>query len=684
MILAALVSALLVGSFNYFASRSFLNTTIEAGLGDLAAARAARIELGIESLLASNGALAFDPAVADALVDLSQGFEATDSVLDDEQAAELRDAYRQGIDLVTPPGTEAPAVDSLFPASDRAQYLQYWYLRAAPVNERSGILDPGDGSPYTDAHVRQHPVLRDLAEAVGGGDMLLIDPTGAIVYSVQKNADFATNLLTGPYRDSTLAEAVRSLELVAADQAVIVDFEPYLPAGGSPQLWVTSLVRDGNTTVGALATPIPNSALVDITTAGGDWEALGLGETGEVYIVGPDRLMRSEARPWLEDPEGYIDALEGEGYSPEVIDAVTALDTTVLVQPVDTDPVEAALDGGVFDGATRNYLGTRTLAHAEPLDAGSLGWVVVTEAAVSEIYAPLRQYLLRLALLALVLVPVVIVIATILARRILRPIDPIIEAAGVVESGDLDVSLPAAGRDEFAKLSSEFNEFVAELVRQRKAVASAEEETSELLESVVPRQLVDQVMAGERDIVVAMRNATLIVMSLRSTQDGPTAVTDLADRNVGISAGVSALASRFGAQQLTSSATELVFATGLDSEGPEIEKAVDFAVAVRDWVDQIAADTQEPITCALGLASGDVAAGLIGTDRMTFDVLGGARRTAVGLAEAASSGSVLVDAAIAARLGGARETTHVVGLSDASGSPLDGWEIAGQPETART
>ena len=120
--------------------------------------------------------------------------------------------------------------------------------------------------------------------------MLLIDAeTSTVVYSVDKNPELGTNLVSGPYRNSALAEAVvERLQTAAADEAVIVDFEPYAPAGLAPTTFIAAAIRDEGRVTGALAVELPSELLVNLTTADQDWEGTGLGETGEVYIVGAD------------------------------------------------------------------------------------------------------------------------------------------------------------------------------------------------------------------------------------------------------------------------------------------------------------------------------------------------------------------------------------------------------------
>lgn len=675
MILAALVSALLVGAFNFVASRTFITEQVQSQLADIGSGQAARIERGLAALESRTSTLAIEPAVASALVELSDAFDATTEVLDGDQEQELRSAYEDGIELVTPPGVEPPPMETLVPTTDTARYLHYHYLVGTAPEDRRDIVDPGDGSPYSAVHARQHPVITGLSETLGLGEVLLIDRDGRVVYSRDKRIDFGTDLETGPYRDSAVAGAMERLETTAVGDVVTMDFERYLPARGLPELWLATAVRAGDETVGAIATAVPNEALVDVTTAGGDWASLGLGDTGEAYIVGSDGLMRSEARLWLEDPDAYEEALEDAGYPPELVDTVRSFETTVLVQPVDTPAVEEAATGTPFTGTIDNYLGRAVQSYAVPLDSGPLGWLAVTEVETAEIRAPLRDYIVQLALIAIVTVPIVIGIAIWLARRLLRPVDPIVDAASRIADGDIDVTIGMRGNDEFADVARQLDLFADELRRRRLDVERADRETTELLETVMPRRLVEQYRAGDRQIAESIRNVTLIAMTVGGSGSEPIPDDEMAEYNVQIAAGVRDLAQALEVDQILSSADTAMFATGLDVEGPEVERALDFAIGVRQWVSEFASDRSLPLEVGIGLAAGDVVAHLVGTERLSFEVLGAPRSTAEGLARAAESGTILVDAGIAARLPASLSIERVDGVHDLDGALVESWRL---------
>ena len=513
----------------------------------------------------------------------------------------------------------------------------------------------------------------------GVPDFLLVDLDGNVVYSIDKRVDFATGLAGGPYRDSGLAEASDRLETAAVGDVVIVDYGPYPPAGGLPTLWVATAVRSNDQVVGVVAFPIGNDVLVDLMTANRNWESLGLGDTGEVYIVGPDRLLRSESRLWLEDPDEYLDAMRGAGYPDETVEAVESFGTTVLIQPAETEPVDAAIGGDEFEGATTNYLDRRVRSYAQPIGTGGLGWVAVTEVEVGEVLSPLRRYVVRMGLIALITIPIVIAVAFFIARRMLRPVTPIIDAAGRVTDGDIDVVIGMGGKDEFSDLAGQFDAFVAELRQQRAEVERTDAETSELLSTVLPRRLVDQYRAGDRDIAEAIRNATLVAIRVISDPPGSVPEDEMAEYSVTIAQGIARIASAHGAEQIASSAASAMFAMGLGSEHLEIREALDFASDVRDWADTFVADGQIPLRIGIGVAAGDVVANVVGTERLAFDVLGTPRRTAEELAGIASDG-VLVDATIAGRSGPDWVIERLDGVDGPRGVPLEAWRLSARAD----
>jgi HAMP domain-containing protein len=361
-----------------------------------------------------------------------------------------------------------------------------------------------------------------------------------------------------------------------------------------------------------------------------------------------------------------------------VLDDIAIYDTTVLTQPVETEAVDSALAGDEFIDITTNYLGQETVAVARPLDVGTLQWVVVADIATQEAQAALVRFTRTLGLMALFLVPAVAIFAWLASRTLLRPIAPIAEASDRVTAGDLDVHLPSFGHDEYGDVATKFNRLVGTLREQEGELRAAEEETNELLAAVMPSQLVEQFLHGDRDIAEAVRDATLIALTIAGPRTvDPTEEEALADLVVETSAGVSRLAETHGAQLLSSSATQLLYATGLTSDDVGAGQAVDFTMAVRRWVGETARSGEIALEFRGGVAAGDVVAGVVGTDRVSFAVWGAPRRRAVELAAVAEAGQVLVGPSVAGSIGDSWVVEAVPERVDLEGETLDGWRIVG-------
>jgi len=120
-------------------------------------------------------------------------------------------------------------------------------------------LDSADNSLYGGLHKKYHPALRNYLEKFGFYDIFLIDnETGHIVYSVFKEVDFATSLLTGPYRETNFARAFKAASQADdKDFVYLVDFEPYYPSYNAAASFIASPIFNGSQKVGVLVFQMP-------------------------------------------------------------------------------------------------------------------------------------------------------------------------------------------------------------------------------------------------------------------------------------------------------------------------------------------------------------------------------------------------------------------------------------------
>lgn len=644
---AALTSLVLVAALNTFGALRLLLVGNEDRLVAVGESRAASIETGVERVLDNVSVASADLAVALALEGMTEGFdELEDEPLAPAQEAELESAYRElVVDVVADAGLEPVTVEEMRPSSVAGRYVQYHYgIGAAARGERDlELTDAGDGSTYSEVRAGFHPFLASLVETLQLGDLLLVSAEDAhVVYSAQGRIDVGTNLRTGPFADTALARAVlEDLPGVRVGETVIADYERYLPGGGRPVLFAASAVRSGTEIVGALVAELPIEALDNITTAGGDWAEIGL-EDGEAYVVGPDLLLRSESRRWIEDPEGYLEAIEGQDQVP----LIESFGSPVGLQPVDTEPVREALDGRTFSGVAENYLGDATFSYARLLDVAGLQWAVVVDVPIASSRAPLATYAKRLGLVVAIIVPLVVLLGIVLADRLARRIPAMVRAAEAVAAGERDPDVGDDANDELGDLGRRLRRLAAELGRRESELEAEYERRRELLATVLPERMVDAVgsqrhAGADGDLVDV---GTVVAARVVLDDDGraPDAV-DLGDVLAEDARFAESLAAERGIERIRADADRYLFVAGAGRDEAGADNALAFATELSSAIAEVAEREQVTMSLSVGLATGPVAMGVVGDNGLTFAAWGEPVRRALAVGALAAGGQVLVD-----------------------------------------
>ena len=400
------------------------------------AARSASLEQYLTSIRGQVTTLADDPSTLSALKDLSAGFHAAaadtskhgdrppDSAatrIAEHHDSELAKRFRDG-------GLTWPGGAAITPPDPNARVLQDQYIVANPnaIGSKHRLDSAPAGTAYDLAHAANHPRLRAMLERFGYYDLFLFDAAGNAVYTVFKETDFATNANTAPYAASNLSKLIRTtLAAKAGTDAQACDFEPYTASYGAPAGFIAAPIVEGGVVVGAVAVQIPIDRLDKVCNL-----PEGLGESGEVMLVGPDGRNRNNDRlataatvgKQTEFPEAAAAAIRGEsGF-------VTAT----------SDGHEHMVSYRPFD-----YLGQR--------------WAIVCAVNEAEILAPVRTLTWWIAGVSLTAVLLISTMALPLARSIGRRARQTVDALTRLARGDLRARIADNGTDEFGAIASAVN-----------------------------------------------------------------------------------------------------------------------------------------------------------------------------------------------------------------------------------
>ncbi|MBU1008870.1 MAG: HAMP domain-containing protein [Bacteroidetes bacterium] len=171
----------------------------------------------------------------------------------------------------------------------------------------------------------------------------------------------------------------------------------------------------------------------------------GLGESGESYLVGSDRLMRTQSR---------------FGNNPGV---------PIMVN---TKAVEEALQGHESTEAIADYRNIKVLSSWGKISQPDLNWIIIAEMDYAEALAPVNALRNSQLIIGLIVTIVIFVFAFLFSRRITGPILLLNKAAKSIQDGHFNLSLEVTSNDEIGELTASFNEMASQLGQQKEMIAN--------------------------------------------------------------------------------------------------------------------------------------------------------------------------------------------------------------------
>ncbi|WP_260291992.1 methyl-accepting chemotaxis protein [Sedimenticola hydrogenitrophicus] len=348
--------------------------------------------------------------------------------------------------------------------------LQHAYIAANPnpLGEKSKLITPEDGSLYEVMHKRFHGSLKDYQERFGYEDIFLVDAnSGEVVYSVAKKPEFATSLIDGPFAETSLGKVFK--EANESDDPgfiAMTDFSAYLPSYENQAAFVASPVFTRGKRIGVLVFQLSVDRLSAIMTHERKWADVGLGESGESVIVGPDYSLRSDSRFQIEDEAGYLARLGKTGLSAQQLARVQAKHSGIGVQQLKSPAAEAALAGESGVKLYTDFRGIDVLAAYGPLHIPGLKWAVVAKMNAEEAFRSVEELKSTIAGVAIGLSIAVFVVGALIGwlftGLIVRPIQQTVDAVRDIAEGEGDLTrrLDDRSQDELGELAGWFNRFL--------------------------------------------------------------------------------------------------------------------------------------------------------------------------------------------------------------------------------
>ena len=288
--------------------------------------------------------------------------------------------------------------------------------------------------------------------------------------------------------------------------------------------------------------------------------------------------------------------------------------------------VKAALEGRTTDAISINVSGNEMLMVGRPFKSPASvqgkPWVLISETATAEAFAPIRPLRIKFAVAALAAAIACVVVAVLVSRSITRPLHDVVDVVHKIRGGDLDAHTTVTGHDEIGSLGVALNE-MAHGLRDRDRI-------KEIFGRYVTTQVSQELLTKEITLGGERRRVTLLFSDIRNFTSMSEAMTPeaiITFLNEYFSEMVDAVFEQHGVlDKFIGDGMLAVFGT-LDERVDHERRAVLAGLRMKARLAKLNGDRsiigQAPIAIGIGIHTDEVVVGNIGSRRrLEYTVIG--------------------------------------------------------------
>jgi len=294
--------------------------------------------------------------------------------------------------------------------------------------------------------------FKKINQVNGWYDLFFVNLQGDIIFTAAKESDLGMNIPQSALSQSSMGEVFKSAQQNSTDLISISDFKPYPPSNNEPAAFMmTKLTNVNGNHIGYVALQFPLDQVNKIMQ-----QRSGMGETGETYLVGADKRMRSDS---FLDPKGHS--------------VIASFSGDIRNNGVDTDAVKSAFNGETASRIIMDYNNHSVLSSFTILDLGEFKWALIAEIDKAEAFDTANT-LINISSGIVVAVSVVIsFIGIFIAKNISTPIVQAVSATQRISSGDLTTKVTVNQSDELGLLQQAMQEMIAKLKNMIEHISSS-------------------------------------------------------------------------------------------------------------------------------------------------------------------------------------------------------------------
>jgi len=247
------------------------------------------------------------------------------------------------------------------------------------------------------------------------------------------------------------------------DSLTVIDLFRRFENDSLPVCFLGKGIRDDNgKLIGAIVLEVSSAEINRIMLQNNS--RIGLGRSGEAYLVGHDLRMRSESR-----------------FIPH----------SVLTTGVFSLSAKKAIHNETGAMETPDYRNIQVFSAYEPLEIPGLRWIILAEIDYAESLVPVDRIRNDILLVSLIISIFILAIARLISKMITQPIIRLKNAALKTGQGDFDSKVEIKSTDEIGALAGTFNTMIDRIREERARRLSAMYDGQEMERQRVSRELHD-------------------------------------------------------------------------------------------------------------------------------------------------------------------------------------------------
>lgn len=285
------------------------------------------------------------------------------------------------------------------------QFSESWkQLSEGSPNYTIKNIEETQGSNYYEVYKNHNNWLTKITQLNDFYDLFIIDNDGNIVYTHMKEKDFATNILTGPWKDSGLANVFRKAKQDSSGSITMSDFEEYKPSNNVPASFLATPIIYQGKTLGVLA------AQIDINKIDNIMNFEPEESSQKEYLIGSDFLLRTNLS--------------------------SSKTPTFLKQKIENQAIASALEGQegnikMLSTDNKNYY-----LHYKPFNYENLNWAIISQIPEEDVSLPVLKTMGKVLLIFSVIIILFMSLSMTFVKKITTPLSILVKQLININDGE--------------------------------------------------------------------------------------------------------------------------------------------------------------------------------------------------------------------------------------------------------